>query len=327
MIHSYPWYPADWRASEEVLSMTMEAQGIYRNLLDMCWTDGSLPADERTLRRLALAEPDEWERSWCYVRHMFTEGEDGRLHHAKVDERRPELMAWHDQRREAAKRSARTRRERMLERHANGTSGAVQTAREEPLQRDVSGTSETVSTVPEPSTSTSASPPSSSSSSSDIDKCVNARATPLVRYATDEDYLDTIGLIEAAVPADTFVRDDWATAYRHWTALDYEQRQVALANWLARIESGENPTYLKPQLILRGTEWQRRPATGRPPRVKVKAMNFVFTPNCKICADAGYTIEVGAPLPPDANTNEAGFLAWAERYRIPCDCQKVKVIR
>ena len=90
-IQSYPWYISDWRESGAVLSMTAEQRDVYRNLLDVCWRDGSLPMDERALRKMSFAEPDEWERAWPIVRLQFEEHE-GRLYNPKVDAKRPEVL-------------------------------------------------------------------------------------------------------------------------------------------------------------------------------------------------------------------------------------------
>jgi len=98
MIHSYPWYFADWRSSEAVLCMTLEQRGLYRELLDHCWEAGSLPADEGALRKISQATDKEWARSWPKVASQFLK-RDGRLWHSKVDERRPELLRWAEARR------------------------------------------------------------------------------------------------------------------------------------------------------------------------------------------------------------------------------------
>jgi hypothetical protein len=69
--------------------------------------------------------------------------------------------------------------------------------------------------------------------------------------------------VEAASPPDAFTPDDWAVAYRSWLKLDMGQRVTAQQNYLDRIAAGENLTFLKPQFILRNTEWRRRPAPAR----------------------------------------------------------------
>lgn len=105
-IHSYPWYPADWRGSEVVATMTIEERGLYRELLDFCWEIGDLPESQDSLRKLARAEKSEWKRCWPKIEQLFPIGPDGRRHNPKVDERRGELTRWHEGRREAGKRGA-----------------------------------------------------------------------------------------------------------------------------------------------------------------------------------------------------------------------------
>jgi len=102
MIHSYPWYIADWRSSEAVMSMSLEERGLYREMLDHCWEAGSLPADETILRKIAQVGEREWRRAWPKVRQQFHERE-GRLWHPKVDEKWPGLEEWHRSRREAGR--------------------------------------------------------------------------------------------------------------------------------------------------------------------------------------------------------------------------------
>jgi uncharacterized protein YdaU (DUF1376 family) len=112
MIHSYPWYIADWRGSEAVLAMTLEERGLYRELLDHCWEAGSLPTKEDTLRRITRASEKEWKRCWPAVKTQFFE-QDGRLRHIKVDEKRPELEEWHESRREAGRKGGLRRGQKL----------------------------------------------------------------------------------------------------------------------------------------------------------------------------------------------------------------------
>lgn len=133
MIHSYPFYVQDWRSSQDVLTMTAEARDVYRNLLDICWIDGDLPVDEELLRKLSLADVKEWRRSWRVVKQKFKEI-NGRLHHWKVDERRPDLIAWNEQRRIAGLKSAERRRQRKLQQPLNERSAPVPTTVERAFQ-------------------------------------------------------------------------------------------------------------------------------------------------------------------------------------------------
>lgn len=124
-LQSYPWYISDWRQDEAVLAMTAEQQGIYRNLIDMCWDIGDLPTNEKALIGLAMCTEREWKRSWSAVRPMFVEI-DGRLHNKKVDAKRPEIVGY----KEGRKRGAQTTNEkRWGNRPATNTNGKERIAK------------------------------------------------------------------------------------------------------------------------------------------------------------------------------------------------------
>jgi uncharacterized protein YdaU (DUF1376 family) len=98
---SYPWYTDSWRKDEDVLAMNAEQRDVYRELLDMCWAQGSLPCDERALLKMSLATEREWKRAWPVVQKMFEE-RDGRLWNHKVDEKRPDVMKLKSRRQRGA---------------------------------------------------------------------------------------------------------------------------------------------------------------------------------------------------------------------------------
>jgi len=105
MLHSYPWYSADWLMSATRLEMSLEERGLYRDLLDYAYQDGSIPADEKVLMRMAATTEREFRSAWPAVRKLFTEN-DGRLFHHKVSELLPELLTLAERRRESSKKAA-----------------------------------------------------------------------------------------------------------------------------------------------------------------------------------------------------------------------------
>lgn len=109
VIHSYPWYIADWRNSETRLNLSLEERGLYRELLDFCYVERSLPADERKLARVALCSDEEFLRSWPNVRKLFNEV-NGRYTNAKVSEVLGRLDGYHEQKRLAGVASGERRR-------------------------------------------------------------------------------------------------------------------------------------------------------------------------------------------------------------------------
>lgn len=93
MLNSYPWYFSDWIGSRSRAAMTLEERGLYRDILDLCYQSGSVPADERQLRRLVGADEDEWRRAWPAVRARLVVTETGDLTHPRVQENLPVLLS------------------------------------------------------------------------------------------------------------------------------------------------------------------------------------------------------------------------------------------
>lgn len=152
MLHSYPFYPADWRSSKAVLMMPLEARALYRELLDWTWEDGYLPTDPEVLRKMARAEKDEWERAWPSVRPLFEE-RDGKFWHPKVDARRPELVEYHEARRRGGKSRA-AKVQHPAETHSSTMLKAVSAPCSNPVQHTAESM---VQHMPPSSTSTSSS--------------------------------------------------------------------------------------------------------------------------------------------------------------------------
>jgi len=76
----YPWYPGDYMTSIAVQTMTLEEEGAYRRLLDLCWlnTDkpGYLPNDIKTMSKLLQIRPQTMRKLWENVRHRFVTTEE-----------------------------------------------------------------------------------------------------------------------------------------------------------------------------------------------------------------------------------------------------------
>lgn len=123
VIHSYPWYISDWRESPTRRKLTLEQRALYRELLDYCYFEGSLPDDERELCLIALASEKEFKRCWPAVRPSFIE-RDGRLYHQRVSDVRLKLEAWHEQKRNAGAIGGRAKAsaKRSLQQPLNGRS-------------------------------------------------------------------------------------------------------------------------------------------------------------------------------------------------------------
>ena len=122
---SYPWYIADWRESETRIRLSLAERALYRELLDYCYLEGSIPTDHVQLSRIAGCSVSEITHHFKVVRDLFY-AKDGRLAHAKVDEVRAKLETYHKQKKHAGAASGRARRQRAL----NGRSNEADTGLE-----------------------------------------------------------------------------------------------------------------------------------------------------------------------------------------------------
>ncbi len=68
---SHLWHHSTWLSSETRHSMTAAQRGVYRDALDLCYAEGSIPADEPTLMRLLAITLEEFAETWPTVRDKF----------------------------------------------------------------------------------------------------------------------------------------------------------------------------------------------------------------------------------------------------------------
>lgn len=100
---SYPWYVEDWLNSETRLSMTLTERAIYRDLLDICWRDGSLSCNKSVIKMQLNYDGRGYGQALENVLKKFTIAGD-RYHHHKVDGRRNLLIGYHLSLREAGRK-------------------------------------------------------------------------------------------------------------------------------------------------------------------------------------------------------------------------------
>ena len=102
---SFPFYIQDWFGSESVAEMDYRQTVLYLNLLIRCWERGDLPEGEQALRKLANFDSADFDAAWPVVKQCFTLV-DGRYRNAKVDEKRPTVVASKESRSERAAKAA-----------------------------------------------------------------------------------------------------------------------------------------------------------------------------------------------------------------------------
>ena len=75
MSRRLPWvkhWPTDWLGRELRYSMNLAERGMYRDLLDYCHAEGSIPTDSAVLQRLLSVGSAEFEAAWPRVSKEFT---------------------------------------------------------------------------------------------------------------------------------------------------------------------------------------------------------------------------------------------------------------
>ena len=65
------WYPTDWLASGTRLDMSAAERGVFRDLLDYQYAEGSIPADEVALQRRCAVTTEEFQSTWPAVSKKF----------------------------------------------------------------------------------------------------------------------------------------------------------------------------------------------------------------------------------------------------------------
>lgn len=99
---AYQWYPKDYISDSAVMAMTLEAQGLYRLLLDVCWLDSGLPMRPHELWRIGRCESlEHFEQLWPAIAPKFYE-KDGKYHNRRLDDERKKQANNRKQRQLAA---------------------------------------------------------------------------------------------------------------------------------------------------------------------------------------------------------------------------------
>jgi uncharacterized protein YdaU (DUF1376 family) len=73
----YRWLWRDWRANRKVQRMSWQARGLYRELLDEFWSEGSIPADLDQLADICGCTRAEMEQFWPQIEPSWERIEGG----------------------------------------------------------------------------------------------------------------------------------------------------------------------------------------------------------------------------------------------------------
>ena len=104
-VHHFPAYISNWRDSETRMRLNAAERGVFWELIFYCYKEGSLPADETTLCKIADVPELVFSETWPNVRKSF-QFKGGRWHNRKVDEVLPGIERKYEQKRKAGEASA-----------------------------------------------------------------------------------------------------------------------------------------------------------------------------------------------------------------------------
>ena len=70
-IYFYEWSVNRWRSSETRSTLSLAGRGLYRELLDLCYTQGSITANFQILASQVGCAPIEIEQNWPLIKRHF----------------------------------------------------------------------------------------------------------------------------------------------------------------------------------------------------------------------------------------------------------------
>ena len=104
---AFQFYPADFLADEQVVSMTLAERGLFITLLCHAWREGSIPSDLPAIARLVREPIASIRKLWGGVGLCFFDRGDGRLVHQPLEEIREKQIAYRDRQAQNGRRGGR----------------------------------------------------------------------------------------------------------------------------------------------------------------------------------------------------------------------------
>lgn len=98
----YKWYWQDWRSNRAVQRMTYIERGLYRELLDECWSEGGIPTDMESLADICGCPIEVIANAWQVLGRCFSLV-DGCYRNDKLDSLRTERDAVRVKRKDAGR--------------------------------------------------------------------------------------------------------------------------------------------------------------------------------------------------------------------------------
>ncbi len=271
-LHYYDWSLTRWFTSDTHDILDATGRGIYRELLDRCYGQGRIPNNEAILARMCRATDEQFAAVWTLIKHHFPADKNSQSYrrNSQADAFRSSYFRYKktQTKRGSAGGTAKSKSARAVkstesnDMPSTGLATASEVRKPEPSQKEtlLHYTPRKETSVKEISNGAIAPEPETERAPTIPFRRSNS-VLPIM--AEDDGFADLRREVEKRIPEFTFTVDDWCRAYPDWCALAPDQRPMARQNYLDRIDVGENLTYLKPQMILRGKEWQRIANPGR----------------------------------------------------------------
>ena len=98
----YKWYWQDWRSNRTVQRMSYVERGLYRELLDECWSEGGIPSDMESLADICGCPVDVIANAWQVLSKCFLLV-DGCYRNEKLDSLRTDRDAIRVKRKDAGR--------------------------------------------------------------------------------------------------------------------------------------------------------------------------------------------------------------------------------
>lgn len=98
----YPWYPGDYLS--DTLSLSLEADALYRRLLDAMWINCGLPVDKSELARISRTDRRKFCRIYDRELEHYFDIVNGKLWHTKLLELYNQASELSEKRRQSAMR-------------------------------------------------------------------------------------------------------------------------------------------------------------------------------------------------------------------------------
>ena len=136
-VHFYEWRVNAWVTSPTRTNLDAAGRGIYRDLLDLCYTQGSISTDHNTLARYCNATVEEFDRTWKLIsRHFRAHKKNaGLMVNKQAELYRNEYFKYIDKQRNSGGSGGRKKRGRVTQDESTTYEPSASKARKHPLEK------------------------------------------------------------------------------------------------------------------------------------------------------------------------------------------------